>query len=322
MLNDNAHRLFLWLGLSAGVACAAGSGSGARPPEGTTSAGSTAAAPFEAELHASPPISAPPATPATAPAAVAPAPVPPAPVPIGSLECVVPPDPELEKESTWSREVGQRLERELSKLQSCSAGLPPEEQALTLRLVYAKDGSPLSQHVVTSTPNACAAVECLKRGLASVRGPELVIDKASIDLNLALAPNQPPRRSAEPVDPLAPEPLPENADGCVDPEVARLSRVAVRETVSTAYPGLERCYALALERDHTVTGKVNFEFVIGRDGAVAETWAREATLPDCGAIRCMLDQFRALHFPEPVGRSVRVLYPISYVVEQSPVILR
>jgi hypothetical protein len=36
----------------------------------------------------------------------------------------------------------------------------------------------------------------------------------------------------------------------------------------------------------------------------------------------MLVQFRALSFPEPVGRSVRVIYPINYVLEQQSVTLR
>jgi hypothetical protein len=251
-------------------------------------------------------------------------PVSPANAPLASaaLECVVPPDPELDKESAWSRELGQRLERALSKLQSCNAGLPPEEQALTLRLVYAKDGSPLSQHVVTSTPGACAASECLKRGLASVRSPTLLIDKASIDLSLALAPDRAPERRTEPTDPLTPEPMPENTSGCVDADVARLSRVKVREVVSTAYPDLKQCYGQGLQRDHALSGRVDFEFIIGQDGSVSEAWAREASLRDCDAIRCMLAELRTLHFPEPVGRSVRVLYPINYLLEPSAVTLR
>jgi hypothetical protein len=239
-------------------------------------------------------------------------------VPSAPLECIVPPDPELDKESTWSREVGQRLERELAKLQSCSAGLPSDEETLTLRLVYAKDGSPVSQHVVTSSSGACAASECLKRALANVRSPTLVIDKASIDLSLSLAPDRAPQRLSEPTDPLTPE----VAEGCVDPDVARLSRVAVREVVSTAYPELKRCYGEGLGRDHALTGKVDFEFVIAQDGAVSEAWARDATLRDCGAIRCMLTAFRTLRFPEPVGRSVRVLYPINYLLEPTAVTLR
>ena len=54
----------------------------------------------------------------------------------------------------------------------------------------------------------------------------------------------------------------------------------------------------------------------------ARAQVRDATLPDCTAIQCMLSEFCSLAFPPPVGRSVRIIYPINYVVEQPPVALR
>jgi hypothetical protein len=45
-------------------------------------------------------------------------------------------------------------------------------------------------------------------------------------------------------------------------------------------------------------------------------------LHDCDAIQCMLAELRPLRFPAPVGRGVRVLYPIKYVLEQQPVQLK
>jgi hypothetical protein len=239
------------------------------------------------------------------------------------MACLAPPDPELDQQSPWSREVGQRLEQVLPALRRCTLDLDPEDEAsITLRLVYAKDGSPISQHVVTSTSNACGASECLKQELSAVRSPRLFIDKASIDLPLALARNAVPVRMQQPVDPLTPDDAAVSDDGCVDAEVARLSQAAVRKIVSTSYDELQKCYGQALTRNHSATGKVTFEFVIGQNGAVSEAWARDATLQDCPAIECMLGQFRALSFPEPVGRSVRVIYPISYVLDQQPMQLR
>jgi hypothetical protein len=281
----------------------------------------------EAELRASPPTApAPASAPLAAPSGTADtrsAPPPPSAASDGSLECVQPPDPELDQESPWSRELGQRLEQLFPRLRRCTLDLPSDDEAsITLRLVYAKDGSPTSQHVVTSTSNACAASECLKQELSAVRSPRLYIDKASIDLTLALAHDAVPERVSEPIDPLTPEEAPVSSNGCVDPEVARLSRSAVREIVSGSYDELQRCYSQALTRNHSAAGKVSFEFVIGQNGSVAEAWVRDATLPDCAAIGCMLTQFRSLSFPEPVGRSVRVIYPINYVLEQQPVTLR
>lgn len=278
--------------------------------------------PVEAELRASPP-------PAPAPlgsgaaSSVEAVPSSPSAASDGSLECIAPPDPELDQESPWSRELGERLAQMFPRLRRCTLDLPADDDAMvTLRLVYAKDGTPTSQHVVTGTSNACAASECLKQELANVHSPRLYIDKASIDLTLALARGAVPTRVAEPVDPLTPEEAPVSSNGCVDPEVARLSQSAVREIVSGTYDELQRCYGQALTRNHSATGKVTFEFVIGQNGSVAEAWARDATLHDCVAIDCMLSQFRGLSFPEPVGRSVRVIYPINYVLEQQAVTLR
>jgi hypothetical protein len=235
----------------------------------------------------------------------------------------VPPDPEFEKESPWALEIGERLSRALPNLRHCTLDLAADDPAtITLRFVYSKDGRPASQHVVTSTSNACSASECIKQELGRINSPQLYIDRASIDMTLALERGKTPERVREPVDPLTPEEAPIGANGCVDPQVARLSQSAVREIVSGTYDNLERCYGEALSRDHRAEGKVTFEFVIGQDGAVPEAWARDATLHDCEAIECMLGQFRALSFPVPVGRSVRVIYPISYVVEQQPVTLR
>jgi hypothetical protein len=236
---------------------------------------------------------------------------------------VQPTDPELDKESSWSRELGGLIQRQLPKLRHCSLGMAPEDEGqITLRLVYDKNGSPISQHVVTSTSSACAARECLEQGLSAVRAPELLIEQASIDVTLSLSRGSVPTRLNTPVDPLTPEEPGVNAGGCVDPEIAKLSQSTVREVVSTTYDQLEACYGQALMRDHSASGKVTFEFVIGRNGKVSQAWASDATLRDCGAIDCMLSRFRELDFPEPVGRSMRVIYPISYVLEQSPVTLR
>jgi hypothetical protein len=238
------------------------------------------------------------------------------------MTCVAPPDPELDAESPWSKELGQLLQAELPKLGRCTVGLSSGDEAqVTVRLVYAQDGSPTSQHILRSTTNACPVTDCLKEELAKLRGPKLLIDRASYDLALVLARGATPERASEPPDALAEGPI-DDPSSCVDPEVLRLSRAAVRDVVSTRYDELTACYSQALTRDHRATGNVTFELVIGHGGQVADLRVREATLHDCTAIDCMLDQLRTLAFPEPVGRSVRVIYPIRYEVEQAPVSLR
>jgi hypothetical protein len=238
------------------------------------------------------------------------------------LTCVSPPDPELDQESPWSKELGQLLHAELPKLGRCSASLSSGDEAeVTVRLVYGKDGNPTSQHIVHSTTTACTITECLKEELGKVRSPALLIDRASYDLALVLTRGAPPERASEPPDALTEGPI-DDPGSCVDPEVRRLSRASVREVVSTRYDELTACYTQALVRDHQATGNVTFELVIGHEGQVAGLQVREATLHDCPAIHCMLDQLRTLAFPAPVGRSVRVIYPIRYEVEQASVSLR
>lgn len=294
-----------------------GGSEGARAPQ------PTAAPPVEAELRAAPPVAAESSSAQASSAQGAPFLPPASSQPAGPLECVQLTDPELDKESSWSRELGQMLERQLPRLRSCTQDLAPDDEGeITLRLVYDKGGAPVSQHVVTSTSNACAAAECLQRELSSVKAPELVIDQAAIDLTLGLKRGAVPERLSHPVDPLTPDGPTVRAEGCVDEAVARLSQSKVREVVSSTYDELQACYGQALMRDHSASGKVNFEFVIGRNGRVADAWVSEATLRDCAAIECMVGHFRALSFPEPVGRSVRVIYPINYVLEQSPMTLR
>jgi hypothetical protein len=237
------------------------------------------------------------------------------------LECVTGPDPELDKESPWSKETGARLDRLLPRLAPCTRGLPAGETEITLRLVYGPDGSSSSQHVVRGSPAACEVSACLLRELTQVPSPKLQIERASYDIALVLERGS-ARRAPEAPDVLATDADELGGGSCVDPAIAALSRAKIKEVVSTSFPELKNCYGQALMRDHSVTGNVTFEFVIGQAGKVARAQVRDATLPDCSAIQCMLAELRDLEFPAPVGRSLRIIYPISYVIEQEPVSLR
>ncbi len=220
--------------------------------------------------------------------------------------------------------MAERVDAALPRLRQCTESLAPGDPAfVTLRLVYAADGTPRSQHVVHSTANGCAATECLKRALATLKSPKHLIDEASHDISLVLAAGLSPERAPTPSDVLAQGDAGAEADtSCVDPAILQLSRQRVREVVGTTYAELKKCYNQALTRRHDVTGNVTFEFIIGPSGEVDIAQARSATLYDCEAIGCMLTQFRALSFPRPVGRSVRVVYPIHYSIEQPPMSLR
>jgi hypothetical protein len=295
MTSERARRLS-WAGLGVGCALAC------TPPAAAPHTPAAPPAP-EAQLSLPPPSSPEPAS-----------------VPDDDMTCVTPPDPEFDKESSWSKELGRQLALELPNARRCTRELAPDTRAsLTLRLVYAQDGSPLSRHVVASSPEACPLAECVKDELADVNAAKLDIEQGSYDLALILERDRVPERSPEPVDPLGADDAPSS---CVDADVQRLSRRAVHDIVSTTHEQLKSCYGQALVRRHDAAGTVTFEFVIGRQGEIASVHARESTLHDCGAVECMLAEFRPLRFPTPVGRSVRVVYPVKYVLEQQPVQLK
>lgn len=240
--------------------------------------------------------------------------------PPGDEPCVTPPEPGLDRASPWTHEAIERVSQLLPLALRCTEALRPgrEEQA-TLRLVFDQAGQPLSQHVVHSTPGACAATECLKRTLARVRGPKLNSDYDSVDVTLSLHRGAEPTGVLEPPDVLvADESAALDPASCVDPAVARLSRAKVSEVVNARSEGLQKCYSQALSRNHSAAGTVTFEFLIAQDGQSQLARARDATLDDCEAIRCMIGLFQGLSFPAPVGRSVRIIYPIRFAVEQAP----
>lgn len=323
------HSLWLCLGV-AGLACvpAAHSAPASEAPAVQDPANPTLTAKAssnpEAPSTEAPPAKAPPAK--APPAEAPPAETPPAETPFaaksmnGPRECVEPPGPQMKKESPWTRETLARVQQLLPITRRCTRALPPgEEEQVTLRLVFDQDGQPLSQHVVHARSGACAVTECLKEALAQVRSPKAETDPASIDVGLVLTRGAEARGALEaPHALLTDEALAHDPESCIDPEVARLSQAKVREVMSGSYAALNACYGQALSRSRSVAGDVTFELVIGREGKVALARARDATLDDCEAIHCMLDQLRALTFPPPVGRSVRIIYPISYVVEKPP----
>jgi hypothetical protein len=241
----------------------------------------------------------------------------------GSLECVAGADPDLDKESPWHQDLGARLNRALPGLRACSQSLPSGAEAeLTLRMLYDQQGTARSAHVVHSNASGCAVSECVKRELTRVIAPRLLIPQSSYDISLRLKRGEMPRRDDQTEVLVDDDDDAQDPSSCIDPAIAALSRSRVRQIVATTFPDLKKCYDQALVRDRQATGNVTFEFVIGEGGRVVRADARDATLADCTAIRCMLSEFRDLSFPAPVGRAVRVIYPINYVREQPPMALK
>lgn len=93
---------------------------------------------------------------------------------------------------------------------------------------------------------------------------------------------------------------------------ARLPAELIRLTVRRNFEAFRLCYEQGLERDSKLEGSVNVQFVIARDGLVSEVSDGEGSMPDQGVSQCVLDAFRELRFPRPVGGIIKVTYPIAF----------
>ena len=95
------------------------------------------------------------------------------------------------------------------------------------------------------------------------------------------------------------------------PEVGRLAPEVIQRTTMRDVPlSVKRCYEPGLARNQNLEGRVSVRFVIELDGSVRDARLDSATLPDAEVARCIVDSFKKLHFPDPDGGTVTVVYPI------------
>ena len=78
------------------------------------------------------------------------------------------------------------------------------------------------------------------------------------------------------------------------------------------FPELRACYEAGLKRSPTVAGKVAIAFEIDPVGDIFFARVHQGTLPDSATQKCVLEEFRRLHFPPPNGGRATVVYPISF----------
>jgi hypothetical protein len=90
----------------------------------------------------------------------------------------------------------------------------------------------------------------------------------------------------------------------------RLAPQVIELVVERELSLLRGCYRYALERSANAAGQINVRFVIDASGRVQHARAEHTSLLDCDAVRCVLDVFRGLRFPEPEGGGLHVLYPV------------
>jgi eukaryotic-like serine/threonine-protein kinase len=92
----------------------------------------------------------------------------------------------------------------------------------------------------------------------------------------------------------------------------RLDPAEIQKIVRARFGAMRLCYEETLKRAPSATGKVAIAFEIDRAGGIFFARVEEGTLPDAKAQKCVLELFRGLHFPPPVGGVVSVVYPVVF----------
>jgi hypothetical protein len=85
----------------------------------------------------------------------------------------------------------------------------------------------------------------------------------------------------------------------------------IQRVVRENFGKFRMCYEAGLGRDAKLRGLVKARFVIGRDGKVSVVKDGGSELPDAEVVACVLEAFKTLEFPPPVGGIVTVVYPIQ-----------
>lgn len=109
---------------------------------------------------------------------------------------------------------------------------------------------------------------------------------------------------------------PEHKNGFIPPD-------EIKRVVRAGFGPMRRCYEAGLGRDPTLTGKVSTKFVIDIEGNVTSAELAPNTkfdtnetdyppFPDATVSKCVVDAYKALHFPKPEGGEVKVVYPIVF----------
>ncbi len=97
------------------------------------------------------------------------------------------------------------------------------------------------------------------------------------------------------------------------PSVSPLSQEEIHRVVRSNHAHLRACYEVGVRKNKKLAGNVSVKFVIEEDGVVSSAEPVEpTTLPDTTVVSCIVNEYRALRFRNPIEHQVTVVYPISY----------
>jgi hypothetical protein len=92
----------------------------------------------------------------------------------------------------------------------------------------------------------------------------------------------------------------------------KIPREVIQRIVRQNYGRFRLCYENGLRTNPSLQGRVAVRFVIGRDGAVSNVGNGDSDLPDASVVKCVIQAYYGLSFPEPEGGIVTVSYPIMF----------
>ncbi|MCS6912511.1 MAG: AgmX/PglI C-terminal domain-containing protein [Myxococcales bacterium] len=95
----------------------------------------------------------------------------------------------------------------------------------------------------------------------------------------------------------------------------RLSRAQIQKVINDHVGAVQACYERNLMRDHSLAGKITFDWVISPSGAVSSVRVRASTMPGSAVSSCVLQEIRSWVFPAPEGGSVSVTYPFIFTAQ-------
>ena len=97
-----------------------------------------------------------------------------------------------------------------------------------------------------------------------------------------------------------------------EPVIGHIEPADVERTVSAGRYQLRLCYELALRRNQTAKGSMEWKWMIDSRGKIANIDLLKSSIRDDELVRCVRDKIASWHFPKPRGGSVEVRYPFEF----------
>ncbi len=88
-----------------------------------------------------------------------------------------------------------------------------------------------------------------------------------------------------------------------------LDKQLIRNVIRDHVSEVQRCYQVELDKNENREGRVQVNFIIGRDGKVTQSKLEQSTLGSSSVEKCIVNAVRSWQFPMPKSNPVVVTYP-------------